>query len=491
MKDLVPKETSKAASAGNTRNTKEHAQSTQLLSKKSSFGWAKALLIAIPLALVGVFIVLNTFAATASEIYVRDLYTGLLGRTPATSDSGVKYWASRIDSGKSTKAAVYTAIYNSSEAKNYRDKLIKSGNYAVPTTPVTPAEQARQGAGDSKKPITGKATAAQIAAQTAWVKSAYKEVFGREIDQAGLNYWVDQLTKQGKTQADVRKFFNDKKTADGAKNAKSAKTNVKLTAKQCRAQLIKDGGFATGVQTYFTDKVIAESIVRDAYIAYTNHSGWEFNSEMWKQVDLVQSCQKTKNQLAAELKASPDGQARTAKDKEFVENVRGPINDTYMEIFIAAWEAKGRKFTVVPFQLSAEGVEYCTSFMNTYKPGSGKLIPYYCFRNVGLNDQGDNGSMNQYWEHQVKIGMISVEEAISAIQSKSAGVCPRNVNGDDAKVEEIFPSCAGGGQFISQEDLSSAQAKVEAKRQAEKQLPLGQKASSPLKPTSGTNSISY
>lgn len=490
MKDTTPKDTTKA-SEGHAE-AKAHAPSSPLLSKKSSFGWARALLIAIPLALVGIFIVFNTFAATASETYVRDLYTGLLGRTPATTDSGVKYWATRIDNGKSTKAAVYTAIYNSSEAKSYRDKLIKSGNYSVPgATPTTPAQQAKQGASDSKKPVTGTATAAQVAAQTAWVKTAYKEVFGRDIDKAGLAFWVDQLTKRGKSQAEVRKVFNDKKTAADAKSAKSGKPSAKLTAKQCRAQLLKDGGYASGVHTYFTDKVIAETIVRDAYIAYTTHSGWELTSEMWKQVDLVQNCQKTKKQLAAELKASPDGQARTTKDKDFVENVKGPINDAYMQIFIAAWEAKGRKFTVVPFQLSAAGVEYCTNFMRTYKPGSGKLIAYYCFRNVGLDDLGGNGAMNEYWEAQVRAGQVDVGGAVAAISSKSAGVCPRNVDGNDAAIEEIFPSCAGGGQFISAEDLASAQAQLEAKRQVEQKMPQAAKPSSPMKPTSGTNSISF
>ncbi len=490
MKDKAPKGASKSTSTGNAEHSKEHAQSTQLTPKKSSFGWAKALFISIPLALVGVFIVLSTFAATASESYVRDLYTGLLGRTPATTDSGVKYWASRIDSGKSTKAAVYTSIYNSAEAKNYRDKLIKSGNYAVPTTPVTPAQQAKQGAGDSKKPITGTATAAQVATQTAWVKSAYKQVFGREIDQTGLAYWVNQLTKQGKTQAAVRKFFNDKKIADDAKSAKNTKSTAKLTAKQCRAQLLKAGGY-TNDDGYRTNEDIARGIVRDSYYSNTGREGWELSSEMVKQAKLVESCQKTRKQLAAELKASPAGQAYAAKQKDFEENVRKPINDAYMQIFIAAWEAKGRKFTEVPFQLSAAGVEYCTNFMNEYKPGSGKLIAHYCYRNVGLNDLGGNGAMNEYWESMVRANQVSVGEAVAAISSKSAGVCQRNVYGDDAVYEQIFPSCAGGGQFISQEDLENLQAQLELKKQTQRQLPQTIKPDSPLKPTSGTNSISY
>lgn len=468
------------------------AAPAQSLAGKKKFSWLVALPVMVAVAIVGIFIVFNTFAATASESYVRDLYTGLLGRTPATTDSGVKYWATRIDNGKSTKAAVYTAIYNSSEAKSYRDKLIKSGNYSVPgATPTTPAQQAKQGASDSRKPVTGTATTAQVAAQTAWVKSAYKEVFGREIDKTGLAFWVDQLTKRGKSQADVRKVFNDKKTADDAKSAKSSKPTAKLTAKQCRAQLLKDGGYSPGLDSYFTNKTIAQGIVRDSYYSNTGKEGWELTSEMVKQVELIENCQKTRKQLAAELKASPAGQAHTSKEKDFVENVKGPINDAYMEIFVAAWEAKGRKFTVVPFQLSQQGVEYCTNFMNSYKPGSGKLIAHYCFRNVGLNDLGGNGAMNEYWESQVRTGQVDIGGAVAAISSKSAGICPRNVDGNDAAVEEIFPSCAGGGQFISQEDLSSAQAQLEAKKQAQKQMPQTVKPDSPLKPASGTNSISY
>ncbi len=449
MKDLVPKDSSKASSAGNAEHTKEHAQSTQLLTKKSSFGWVKALLIAVPLALVGVFIVLNTFAATASESYVRDLYTGLLGRTPAASDSGVKYWAKQIDSGKATKAAVYTALYNSTEAKNYRAKLIKSGNYEVPTT-GTSSNNTSAGSAATKE-VKNSKSAEQC------VVAAYSP---KTPDPKGKAFWVAQIAK-GKTCAEVTSRIQGLLTASTTSRTSSRTNSPKLTPAQCDKKLRKE----FRVPEYDKPEKHVGTWLKNQYIRYQGYAagyrsgqnpkgagdlGWELGDEGTALLKDVVFCEKTSAQALDIIKSGEGAKKWTAEKQAYFESYEKPIAKVYQDVLRAAIQASGRNYTCwYTSKKTGKQVDMLTD------PEYANTIPFYkCFTDIGLPKPPSATGVDLVALYAA--GKIDLAGAAQAVQGGAVGVCEEPSENPFAPNTPQPASCGGGSATYTQQELQQA-----------------------------------
>lgn len=101
---------------------------------------------------------------TPIEQFVCRIYTDCLGRTP--EEDGVKYWAAELSSGKRDGASVGAGFV-------FSDEYMRKG-----TT------------------------------RKEYVKMLYVVFMGREADEAGLNYWLDNM-KNGMTREEVFKGFVD------------------------------------------------------------------------------------------------------------------------------------------------------------------------------------------------------------------------------------------------------------------------------------------
>ncbi len=513
MKDTTPKDTTKA-SEGHAE-TKAHAPSSPLLDKKSSFGWARALLIAIPLALVGMFIVFSSFAATASQTYVIGLYEGMLGRkNVSANDSGVKFWAGQIDSGKATKAAVYTAIYNTNEAKAWREKLVKAGygtaNYTPPGTSTTSSSKIK----DTNTPQAVQKTTTQLTkckkTTTECVTEIYISVLGRKPDSKGLAYFVSQVDNKKRTLADVYsalKYSKEKAVATAPTGTKSTKppsnTRATVSAKQCKDRIDKQFPGDLGDSGWKDRGDAAKRVgwkVGDAYLRYTGSysgyrkpysgPGYQYSSEfssggfsaegkVW--IDKIVNCEVTWNQFVETIKNSADAKKWSDSKKDFSEQYEKPVAQAYGSILKAAIAAKGGSYTCWYSDPKGDVRDWFT--IPEY---ANKVPPYQCFSDLGLpkplSAQGgaDLPSL-------IAAGGVSIDDAISAINGGAAGFCQAGSDPSSAfpvpGSTDDLPSCQGGGSFYTQTDVTTAASQPRAA--------TGEDSAPPLQGQSGTNSVDY
>lgn len=426
------------------------AAPTQSLAGKKKFSWLVALPVMVAVAIVGIFIVFNTFAATASESYVRDLYTGLLGRTPATTDSGVKYWAGQIDTGKATKAAVYTALYNSSEAKNYRAKLIKSGNYSVPgaASGQTPS---------SDKSIPNKTVQNALTAEQC-VVNAYKP---RTPDAKGKAFWIAQIAK-GKTCVDVTNRIQAV-ISSSTKSSKTTKTtnNAPISAKACKARLIKE----FKVPSYDTTDKHVGMWLKNQYIRYQGYAagyrpgqnpkgqdyqGWELGDEGKELLGKIVNCEMTGKQALDVIKSGEGAKKWTEEKQAYFESYEKPIAKVYQDVLRAAIQASGRNYTCwYTSKKTGKQVDMLTD------PEFANTIPFYkCFTDIGLPKPPTVTGVDLVALYAA--GKIDLAGAAQAIQGGAVGVCEEPSENPFAPNTPQPASCGGGSATYTQQELQQA-----------------------------------
>lgn len=407
--------------------------SGQLLTGKKRFSWLKAFPVMAIVGVVGITLAFNAFAATpsANEATVRGLYQGMLCRAPSNAD--IKYWGGKLNSESLEKVTL--TIYNTAEATKIRNAggchTTTSGSNNTAPTATAPSYD-----------------------PTNWIKQQYRDILHREADSAGLKYWKDKMDK-GMTKDEVvkaLKYVAAKNTPTNAGNNDGTQTDIK----KCHDHLVNISEYASygseaKLPTGVTIQDVADDIVRNIYASAVGSSGWDLTTEQATNSKKILNCSITPAKLAADLKASDAGKAHIQELIDHKTNVTNPINDAYMQVFLAAYAAHGSKFTVRPWILSQAGVDDCTNFMKTYKPGSGKIAPSWCFRDLDLNYP-----MNEYWDAIVSGGTQPLSVALAGISSGSAGLCPEIPEGSS----NPFPSCENGGQFVDQTSLETAQAQV-------------------------------
>lgn len=443
MKDTTEKE---APTSQGSQEAHAHTSAAPLLKKNRTFGWLQAAIIAIPLVLVGVFIVLNTFAATLSPHTkaVQDIYWSLLHRRPAADDNGVQYWAKKLDAGTS-QAAVESAIKNTAEYKSKHS-----------TTP--PAQ-------DGKKTTTNNPQLTDAQADAA-VRAIYKK-YHQKPDTTGLAYWKKQLTSGAQNVGGIDAFFASK-----AKQAKASNPANRTSVSNCEATLLK-GYILTGPNRNFFGgdgsavgakaaalRDSAENIVRAADRKYLGlrHPygeggsayggagfGWELTNQEVKDIDDLSTCKVSVPAYISNLANSAVSKAWIAKLDNINKTIVNPIRAAYNALPHELW---------------------------------GKVI------------------YPDTWIAWVLQGKMSTDEAIAHINEHVAGVCPDSGDGDP-----VFASCSGGGGYVSQDDLSAAQDKVAAATAAaQANRNSGSKPSSttssgssttasPYSPPAGTNNV--
>ena len=140
--------------------------------------------------------------------FVLASYTDVLGRTPATSDSGVQYWVTQIAGGASRTAIA--GSFNGSD--EYRLLKISQAYHDVLGRAPDPGGQSywlnqmRAGAvqpDDTHRTFlsTDEFYAVQGGGtDPGYVSALYRDIIGRDPDPGGLSYWVGVLRGSGRGQ---------------------------------------------------------------------------------------------------------------------------------------------------------------------------------------------------------------------------------------------------------------------------------------------------
>ncbi len=175
---------------------------------------------------------------TTNEQFVTDMYAMFFGRE--ADEEGYNYWLDMLNNETADRQTVFAGFANSQEFYNLCEKYgVVSGNYIVDV----PNDQqggvncfvARlykvclnrlpdQGgqAGWVQKLMSGEVTGTTCAYgfvfseeftnlnldNSDFVKYMYKAFFGREADEEGLNYWVEQLNNGTATREDIFAGFS-------------------------------------------------------------------------------------------------------------------------------------------------------------------------------------------------------------------------------------------------------------------------------------------
>ncbi len=438
------KETEKDSKAPATHT----AASSQSLASKKKFSWLLALPVVILVALVGVVIVINTFAATRSQQYVVDLYKGLLGRTVTANDSGVQYWAKKIDSGTS-EAAVYTAIYNSTEAKNYRQKLINNGYGSSGTS----------GSGTTRSSgstSTGTQTS-NYAAELAWVKSqcsALKLSCGTTANENRAKALAANKTTRAKILADLKSLAVGTKDQTSSKNRDSGSSNI--SAEACKKKLKKDFG------SYYISSLGADlsrdldhinghtvrSVVNDAVSAvYARYTTDGSVLKVENAVNKIMVCNLTIKQLIAEVQSTDTGKAKAARDNK--------IRQARKDIVAGLWNAYASAMSGKTMnQLCAYMYEKNKAGENNGGPGP------QCWAEAGIGGgktSNPAGDAYRTGAEAVADGSKTVDQVVSEvldlIKSGSSGASCSELG----EAASSIPSCAAGEEYVSQSDYDAIQ----------------------------------
>ena len=146
------------------------------------------------IALAGEFVFSKEFTGKnyCNEHFVRQLYSALMGRDPASDPSGVKYWISVLDKG-TTREALLNSFTSSAEYK----KLCAEAGIELGSGITVPKYGTQQYGpcivcGEKSKVVQ-------------FVERMYTECLKRAAESSGLTYWSKELcnhTKSGKTLLD-------------------------------------------------------------------------------------------------------------------------------------------------------------------------------------------------------------------------------------------------------------------------------------------------
>lgn len=437
------KETEKDSKAPATHT----AASSQSLTSKKKFSWLLALPVVILVALVGVVIVINTFAATRSQQYVVDLYKGLLGRTVTANDSGVQYWAKKIDSGTS-EVAVYTAIYNSSEAKNYRQKLINSGNYSVPgNTGKTQSDQVKDKAVRDKL---------NTLSNEQCVVAAYKP---KTPDAKGKAFWMAQLAS-GKTCADVTNRIQAIRGTTGNKVTSTSKNRPPSPA-ECREGLTHQ----FDVKPWDTIEKNVQTWLKNQYIHYqgyasgfrpgentsgTGYAGWALGDNGNALLKKIVDCEITAKEAQATIKAEEGTKLYAAEKQADFEQNELPVIKAMQNLLRQAITTKGGGYTCYyPSKKTGRAVDMLSD------PEYANTMPsYICFKELGMRLSPDE----VFAAYRSGVG---IDQIVAAVSAGAQGFCEEaNDDGLGGQIggTEDFASCSNGGAYYTAADVSQAQA---------------------------------
>ncbi len=421
---------------------------SQQLKSKSKFSWLMAIPVAAAVAVVGVLIVLSTFAATAGQEYVRDIYPGLLGRQAKTHE--MQEWGSKIDSKQASKQAVFSAIYNSNEAKRYREKLIQAGSGKSSTT--------------SSASPTG--TSSSVTARAILNKKSNEKCIAdaQITDAKGKAYWMAQLAS-GKTCAQVTdriEAVRASKNNTGTRTTKDSNKNAPVSAAVCKKRLISQ----FDVKPWDTIDKNVETWLKDQYIHYqgyssgyrpgqntsgTGYAGWTLGDNGNALLSKIVTCEITAKQALESIKAEPGTKQYADEKQASFEQYELPVVKAMQNLLRQAIAASGKNYTCT--YPSKKNPGKTVDMLND--PEYANSIPSRrCFKDMGIELPKDD--LVQAYRNGV-----SIDQIVAAVQGGATGFCvAANDDGMGGTIggTEDYASCSGGGSYYTAADVSQAQA---------------------------------
>ena len=163
----------------------------------------------------------------AGNAEISNFYSQYLGRDGSKDAKGKAYWQNELSSGKMTLDQIGQSIASSNEAQKYKS----SGLPSAPQTPAghssVAAQQQRYDRGqklatDYQK--SGFKPAASYEGRNtneSFVDAVYQNETGRDADQNGRDYWLNQMAG-GMTRDQVVESFNRSKEGTGYDNPQQA-----------------------------------------------------------------------------------------------------------------------------------------------------------------------------------------------------------------------------------------------------------------------------
>jgi hypothetical protein len=140
---------------------------------------------------------------TVAGTYVSDLYTQILGRQASAAD--VAYWVNQLESGETpadlTQFFVTSNEYRANQInqlyQQYLGRSADAGGIAYWTNVWNSTggpEHVQAGIISSPEYFaTAQKLSPGLSADAAWVTALYHNILHRDVDTAGLNYWVNYL----------------------------------------------------------------------------------------------------------------------------------------------------------------------------------------------------------------------------------------------------------------------------------------------------------
>ena len=293
---------------------------------------------------------------------INDLYRGFYNREG--DEAGLNYWADEILYNRNTVAQVVEYFINNDEfkSKNYSDKE--------------------------------------------YINVLYKALFGREADESGLNYWVEQLHLGEHRQFILYNLFN-------SDECKTRMTNIGIkNIGQVKMPTVND-----------KVKLLVDQLYKGLY----GRSGDELGIDYWS--NLITSGEKTISEVVEIFVNSSEMKDKNYSDKQFVQAIyrallRREANSKELNYWVDMIKiGNSRKFVLA----SNFNSEECQSILNRIglsnkgnikldlidRKGEVKDIINTLYKGL-FNREGDESGLN-YWSEEIIYNRNTVAQVVEGL----------------------------------------------------------------------------
>ena len=159
----------------------------------------------------------------AGNANISNLYSQYLGRDGSKDAKGTAYWQNELSSGKMTLDQIGQSIASSSGAQEYKSSGLPRAPQAPAGHSSVAAQQERYDRGQSlatnyqKSGFKPAASYEGRNTNDSFVDAVYQNETGRDADQNGRDYWLNQMAG-GMTRDQVVESFNRSKEGTGYDN---------------------------------------------------------------------------------------------------------------------------------------------------------------------------------------------------------------------------------------------------------------------------------
>jgi len=177
----------------------------------------------------------------AGNAEISNFYSQYLGRDGSKDAKGKAYWQNELSSGKMTLDQIGQSIASSNEAQKYKSSGLPSAPQAPAGHSSVAAQQQRYDRGQklaTDYQESGFKPAASYEGRNtneSFVDAVYQNETGRDADQNGRDYWLNQMAG-GMTRDQVIESFNRSKEGMGYDSPDQAEQEVRPPSLQPAAQ---------------------------------------------------------------------------------------------------------------------------------------------------------------------------------------------------------------------------------------------------------------